>query len=315
MSSNSTIGSNDLALNVAEKRILGGIAFLLLLAATASAVFVVDESEHAIVLRFGRVISVIDEPGLKVKLPAPIDQIRRFDKRVLYQQIPQTEYLSADKKNVLVSSYMTWRIESPQLFLEALSTRDSAESRLSTLVKSSLGSALGNRPFTDYIPEDPDESSPAESGQNLMRLESAVFDGVSGVASADYGIEVVSFGISRFSFPQQNLLAVFSRMRAERERIASAYRSEGAAEATKILANAERERREILAKAESEAEILRGKSEAEAAGIYAEAYTSDPDFYAFLRKLETYEKIIDEQTTIIVPADSGLLDLLTSEDR
>lgn len=303
-----------MALNVAEKRILAGIAAVVLLVAAGSSMFVVDESEYAVVLRFGRVISVIEEPGLKAKLPAPIDQIRRFDKRVLYQQIPQTEFLSADKKNVLVSSFLTWRIQSPNVFLQALSNRDSAESRLSTLVKSSLGAALGNRPFTDYIPETPDESTAVESSGNLLRLEEVVFDGVAGVAAADYGIEVVSFGISRFSFPQQNLLAVFARMRAERERIASAYRSEGAAEATKILANAERERREILAKAESEAEILRGKSEAEAASIYAEAYATDPDFYAFLRKLETYEKIIDEQTTVIVPADSGLLDLLTTED-
>ena len=124
----------------------------------------------------------------------------------------------------------------------------------------------------------------------------------------------LSFGISRFSFPRQNLNAVFARMRAERERIASAYRSEGAAEARKILANAERERREILAKAESEAEILRGESEAEAAAIYSDAYATDPEFYEFLRKLETYEKIIDDKTTVIVPADSNLLDLLISED-
>ena len=303
-----------MALNRAEKRILGGISIAVALIAIGSSVFVVDESEYAVVLRFGRVISEIDQPGLNFKLPAPIDQIRRFDKRVLYQQIPQTEFLSADKKNVLVSSYLTWRIRSPRLFLEAMSTRPSAESRLSTLVKSSLGAALGNRPFTDYIPDTPDESSPAESGRNLMQLEGVVFDGISGIAAADYGIEVVSFGVSRFSFPQQNLLAVFARMRAERERIASSYRSEGAAEARKILANAERERREILAKAESEAEILRGKSEAQAAAIYADAYATDPEFYAFLRKLETYEKIIDDETTVIVPADSSLLDLLTSEE-
>ena len=180
-----------MALNVAEKRILVGISCVLLAAATISSLFVVDESEYAVVLRFGRVISVIEEPGLKVKLPAPIDQIRRFDKRVLYQQIPQTEFLSADKKNVLVSSFLTWRIQSPSVFLQALSNRDSAESRLSTLVKSSLGAALGNRPFSDYIPEEPDESSPAESGENLLRLEGVVFEGISNVATADYGIEIV----------------------------------------------------------------------------------------------------------------------------
>ena len=302
-----------MALNLAEKRILSGILVVLAILVVNSSTFVVDESEFAVKLRFGRVVSEIDEPGLKFKWPAPIEQIRRFDKRVLYQRIPQTEFLSADKKNVLVTSFLTWRIQSPRLFLEAMSNRESAESRLSTLVKSSLGSALGNRPFSDFIPELPDDASPMESGENLLQLEASVFGGVSDVAGADYGIEVVSFGISRFSFPRQNLNAVFARMRAERERIASAYRSEGAAEARKILANAEREASEILARAESESEILRGKSEAEAAAIYSEAYATDPEFYEFLRKLETYEKIIDERTTVIVPADSNLLDLLTSD--
>lgn len=302
-----------MALNRTERRILAGILTVVAVVAVSSTMFIVDESEHAVVLRFGRVVEEVTEPGLQVKLPAPIDQVRRFDKRVLYQDVPQTEFLSADKKNVLVSSFLTWRIRSPRLFLEALSTRAAAESRLATLVKSSLGSALGNRPFTDYIPEDPGETTPETSEQNLLRLEQGVLAGISEVAASDYGIEVVSFGVSRFSFPQQNLLAVFSRMRSERERIASAYRSEGAAEARKILANAERERREILANAESEVEVLRGKSEAKAASIYAEAYATDPEFYAFLRKLETYEKIIDEETTVIVPADSELLDLLSSD--
>ena len=304
-----------MALNLAEKRIVAGVVAVLAVIAVNSSAFVVDESEYTLVLRFGRVVSEIDEPGLNFKWPAPIDQIRRFDKRTLYQQIPRTEFLSADKKNVLVSSFMTWRIQSPRLFLEAMGNRESAESRLSTLVKSSLGAALGNHPFTDYIPELPDEASQNASGENLLRLENAVFAGISDVAAEDYGIEVVSFGISRFSFPQQNLRAVFARMRAERERIASSYRSEGAAEARKILANAERERREILAKAESESEILRGQSEAEASSIYSQSYATDPEFYEFLRKLETYEKIIDDKTTVIVPADSNLLDLLISGDR
>jgi len=304
-----------MSLNLTEKRILAGVLAVLAIIVVNSSMFIVDESEHAMVLRFGRVVSEINEPGLNFKWPAPIDRVSRFDKRTLYQQIPRTEFLSADKKNVLVSSFLTWRIQSPRLFLEAMSNRDAAEPRLSALVKSSLGAALGNHPFTDYIPEVPDETSPEESSRNLLRLEKMVFDGISDVALEDYGIEVVTFGISRFGFPDQNLRAVFARMRAERERIASSYRSEGAAEAKKILANAERERQEILARAESKSEILRGKSEAEAAAIYSEAFATDPEFYEFLRKLETYEKIIDEKTTVIVPADSDLLDLLTSEGR
>ena len=132
-----------MALNLAEKRILAGVAAVLAILAINSATFVVDESEYTVVLRFGRVVSVIDEPGLKFKWPAPIDQIRRFDKRILYQQIAQTEFLSADKKNVIVSSFLTWRIQSPRLFLEAMGNRDSAESRLSALGKVIAG--LGPR--------------------------------------------------------------------------------------------------------------------------------------------------------------------------
>jgi len=302
------------ALNLAEKRILSGIAIVAAAVVLLTSTFVVDESEYAVKLRFGRIVEVIDEPGLKVKLPAPIDRVARFDKRMLYQKIAQTEFLSADKKNVLVSSYITWRIDSPQRFLEALTTRNAAELRLATLVKSSLGAALGARPFSDYIPETPTDDSPASAANSLSGLEQQVIERIGDVAMNEYGIEVLSFGVSRFSFPQQNLSSVFSRMRAERERIASSYRSEGEAEARKILAAADRERREILARAESEAEKLRGRSEAEAARIYAEAYATDPDFYAFLRTLETYEKVFDEKTTVIVPADSKLLDLLSAED-
>ena len=109
-----------MALNTVEKRILSGVLAAVGLFIVGSSVFVVDESEYAVVLRFGRVVAEIEQPGLQVKLPAPIDQVRRFDKRVLYQGVAQTEFLSADKKNVLVSSYLTWRIRSPRLFLEAL---------------------------------------------------------------------------------------------------------------------------------------------------------------------------------------------------
>lgn len=303
-----------MSLNLSEKRILSGIALLFALVVANSSVFIVDESEYAVELRFGRVISVIDKPGLHAKWPAPIGQVRRFDKRVLYRQVPETEFLSSDKKNITVASFLTWHIASPRLFLESMGNREAAEVRLETLVKSSLGSALGNSAFSDYIPESPTESSPEEAGGNLLALEKNVFDGVKAIAKHDYGIELVSFGVSRFGFPQQNIKAVFSRMKAERERIASAYRSEGAANAKKILANAERERREILAKAQAESSILLGKSEAEATIVYSKAYASDPEFYQFLRKLETYKKVIDDKTTLIIPADSKLIDLLVSEE-
>jgi modulator of FtsH protease HflC len=300
-----------LALNPIERNIASGLLLLLALFCLSTTMFVVEEAEHAVTLRFGRAVAVHDTPGLKLKWPPPIEQVRRYDRRVLYQAIPRTEFLTADKKNVLVSSFLTWRIVSAQKFMQALNTREAAETRLETLTKSALGAALGNRPFTDFIPDVPGDESAEDSTANLQELEQQVFDNAGEVARNDFGIEIEAFGVSRFSFPEQNLLAVFARMRAERERIAEAYRSEGEADARKIVSGAERQRAEIVAEAEAEAEILRGRAEAEAAKIYADAYSEHEAFYEFLRTLETYEKVITKDTTIIVPANSPLLDLLT----
>lgn len=278
----------------------------------ATSFYVVNEAEYSIVTRFGRTVAIHNEPGLKLKLPVPFERVVRFDKRNMYQIIPEEEFLTSDKKNIIVSSFLTWRILDPEKFLTALRTREAAEARIENLVKSLFGASLGQKPFTDYIPADINQISDIQASENILAMEQKIFSEASNIASRDYGIEFSSLGVSKFNFPAQNLISVYARMRAERERIAKSYRSEGDAEARKILAVASRQSAEIIATAETEAEIARGEGEAEAARIYAEAYKDKESFYEFLRTLEVYGSIIDIDTTLILPEDSPLLNLLTN---
>ncbi len=269
--------------------------------ASVTSIVVVDETEHVVVTQFGRPVAVHSDAGLHWKAPAPLQRATRFDKRILFSPGPEIELLTADKKNVLLSTYLSWRVADPLKYLAALQTRAFAEAWLVAIVQSELGSALGDLPFEALVPAKSD-------GNGLVQLEERVYHASGRVAASDFGIEVVSFGITRLSFPSQNLTSVFARMRAERERIARGFRSEGKAEAQKVRAKADRERADILA----EAARLRGEGEAEAARTYAQAYTDHEEFYSFLRTLETYEKVLNGNTTLVLPADSPFLKLLMS---
>ena len=287
------------------KRIGGLIILALVLGAAATSFVVVDEKSHAVITQFGKPVSVLSEAGLYPKLPVPFQRANVLDKRILITNTRETELLTADKKNVLVSTYISWKIANPVRYLAALRGRDFAENRLAALVQSELGSALGDRPFGTIL-------GTTGNGASLAELEGSVERAVSTVAREDLGIEVVSLGVTRLIFPPQNLDSVFARMRAERARIARGYRSEGRAQAQKIAARAERERARIIADAEATAAMARGRGEAEAARIYAEAYQGHAEFYRFLRTLEAYKKVLNEKTTLVLPADSPFLKILTS---
>lgn len=281
------------------------VAAAILVVALASALVVVDETEHVVITQFGRPVDVLSDAGLHAKIPAPIQRVTRIDKRILFSEQPATELLTSDKKNVVVSTYLSWRIADPLRFLTSLRTREAAEARLAALVQSELGSTLGNSAFSDVVP------APTDGG-GLEAVEARVQKACQDAAARDFGIDVVSFGVTRLGYPAQNLQSVFARMRAERERLARGYRSEGKAAAQKIRAEADRERSTALANAEAEAQRLKGEGEAEAARVYAQAYRGHEEFYRFLRTLESYEKVLQENTTLVLPADSPFLDLLIS---
>ncbi len=279
--------------------------------------FVVDQTDFVIVKRFGDPVRTLIEPGLGIKWPWPIDTLVRFDNRLMVlenpaQGEPAKEYLTQDEqagigKNVMVTTYTCWRIKpdagSVLTFLETMGNRASAEDRLGDVVVSEFGAALGRNDFVVLISTD-------ESQRGWAGFMDAIRDRCRKRVEAEYGIEIVDIKIQRLNFPDQNRANVFDRMRAERGTIATRYRSEGEEQATVIRAKANREKEEILAEARKQAEITRGRADAEATKIYAQAHSQDPEFYKFLRTLQTYEQIFDEKTVTILSADSEFLSLL-----
>lgn len=279
---------------------------LVLLAAVfvvRSCFFTVDVTQTAVVTQFGNPVKVVLEPGLQLKIPF-IQQVRRFDARLQVFEPPQGEYLTKDKKNVVVTSFAVWRIADPLHYFRALPTDAAAKSQLTDVISSELGASLGSVPFDQLV-------SVQGETRRLKEMIGSVKATLAGVAREKYGIEIVDFDVKRLAFPEQNRRSVFDRMRAERERIARRYRSEGEEEARKIRAQADREESSILAEAYKESEVLRGEGEAQATRIYGEAIAKDPQFYEFTRTLEAYRKFLDDKTTLILPSDSELMKLLT----
>ena len=277
-----------------------GVAVLLLLARVP---YVVEATEYAVRTRFGRPVSVVTKPGLHARVPL-VDDVVRLDARLLYFDPPAGEFLTNDKKNIVVTPFVLWRIEEPLRFLQTLVTRESAEARLADLVASETGAALGSVPFTRLV-------SATAGEADLAGVVAGIGERVRKRAAADYGVKVVDVRLKRIAFPEQNLLSVFGRMRSERERIARRFRSEGEEAALKIRAEADREKTRLLSEAYRKAQEEKGAGEAEAARIYAKATNQDPDLYKFLRTLRAYEKILDEKTTLVLPGDSDVLRLLT----
>jgi membrane protease subunit HflC len=274
-------------------------AFGLAAALAAASPFVVDVTEYAIVTRFGRPVRTFTSPGLRLRVPL-VDRVVRVDARVLLTEPPPTEYLTLDKKNVVARSFLAWRVADPLRYVQTVIARETAEARLSAVAASELGAALGSAPFEALVSTD-------GAKVRLAAIEGDVEERVRMTARRDFGIEVVALRVERLSFPQQNETAVYQRMRAERQRIAKQFRSEGEERALKVRADADLERARILAEADRTAAEIRGRAEAEAATIYADALGANPEFYRFVRTLEAYDKIIDKDTTLVLPADSPLM--------
>ena len=280
--------------------VAAGIAVLLLLARVP---YVVEATEFAVRTRFGRPVAVVTKPGLHARVPL-VDDVTRLDARLLYFDPPAGEFLTNDKKNIVVAPVVLWRIQDPLLFLQTLVTRESAEARLADLVASETGAALGAVPFTRLV-------SATAGEADLSGVVAGIGERVRKRAAADYGVKVVDVRMKRIAFPEQNLLSVFGRMRSERERMARRFRSEGEEAALKIRAEADKERTRLLSEAYRKAQEEKGAGEAEAARIYAKATSQDPELYKFLRTLRAYEKVLDDKTTLVLPGDSDLLRLLT----
>lgn len=285
------------------KRFLSIIALALAaLTLVYRTVFTVDETQFAIVTQFGKPVRTITTAGLKLKWPW--QSLLSFEKRLMVYNPRPSEFLTRDKKNIVVDNYVAWRIADPNRFLQTVNDLTGAEMRLHDAVWATAAAALGNTDLSALVSVKPEDVKI----QDVMRQ---VTEQSRAHALEQYGVEIVDVRMKRLNLPAQNRESVFARMRAERERIAKQYRAEGEAEALKIRAEADKEKARIISEAYREAEKIRGDGDAQSTRIYAEAYSRDPKFYKLVRTLEAYKKVIDPNTTAILSSDSELLKLLT----
>lgn len=275
------------------------VVVVIIIGVFALMLYQVDTTEYAILTRFGQPLRAIKQPGLNWKLPDPIESVQRIDNRLQVFNMPQTEFLTQDKKNVIVEAYATWQVTDPLLFLKSVRDSTGAEIQLADIIRSELGAALGQVDLDQLVTITP----PGSQIENTMAGVTHSSDQRAGL----YGFTVTDVQLKLLTFPEAAQQSVFQRMRAEREAIARKFRSEGSEEAAKIRARADTEASNLLSQAKRDADRIRGEADALAIRIYAQAYGQDPEFYKFLRTLESYETFVDEGTVMILPADSELL--------
>jgi len=257
----------------------------------------IDETEQVLVLQFGKPLDTFTQPGLHFKFPPPFRTIERFEKRLIIYDSPPNIVVTKDKKNLLVDAFARWRIIDPLKYRQTVRTEAAAQARLDDIIYSDMLRELGQHDLEEIVSDNRDEIMLAVTTD-------------ANIKSQDYGIEVLDVRIKRTDLPRENEEAIYRRMRAERQRIASLYRSEGDEEALKIRAEADKQIKVILAESYKESQIIRGKAEASAISIYAKAFNQDPEFYAFSRTLEMYRKTLDEHTTIVLPPETELFKYL-----
>jgi membrane protease subunit HflC len=268
------------------------IAILVLLVSTSA--FIVDQREQALVLQFGNPKDVVKEAGLHFKLP--YQTVTLFDKRLLESDAMPNEVITKDKKTILVDNYTRWKIIDPLLVYQVARTQDGVSSRMQDVVRGKVREVLGQHTLHEIVSGGEEENLRKELMLSIRdRADKAV---------RDLGVEVVDVRIKRADLPAENSNAVFSRMKAERQRIAKEYRSEGEEAAREIRAEAEKKTKVLIAEAYRNSEIIRGRADAQVTRIFAEVHKKDPEFYAFTRSLEAYRNSVDEGTRLVISPNS-----------
>ena len=251
-------------------------------------VFTVDQRQFAIIFQLGEIKHVIAEPGLHFKWPL-IQNVRFFDKRILTLDSPDPErFITSEKKNVLVDSFVKWRIVDPKLYYESVGGDEiRAKTRLQQTVNASLREEFGKRTVHDVVSGERDK----------------VMDEMRGKADLDarkIGVQIVDVRVKRVDLPNEVSESVFRRMEAERKRVANELRSQGSADAEKIRADADRQREIIVAEAYRDAQKIKGEGDAKASALYAQSFGQNAEFYAFYRSLEAYRSSFKAKTDVMV---------------
>ena len=301
--------------------VLGGLALVALIVISQS-LYVVAVTEQVIITRFGNPQSVTSNPGLYVKAPF-VDTVLRFDKRVLRIDAPAVSMPDIEKQNMTIDSYARYRIVDPLQFFKTLQTENTARTRLGDIVTSSLRDEIARSSRTQIIGAervldendvpviDEDGLPIIEPSESRTELLENVFEATKKrVEEGKFGVDIIDVRMKRADFSDRVQDSIYNRMRAERNRIATRFRSEGEEEDLKIRAQANKQREIILAEAERTGSEVRGRGEAEAIRILADALNRDPEFFAFRRSLESYQKFLNQRTTVILSSEADVFKFL-----
>ena len=271
--------------------LLALLACLLLL---TQAVFTVHQPESAIVLQLGDPKNEVYGPGLHFKIPF-IQKAVFFDARVLDYEASSREAFTVDKKAIVLDNYARWRITDPLQFYRTMRSLNGAQARLDDVVYSQLRAMVGGYTLSEVV-----STQRAAIMTEVTKKVKEIMKG--------FGVEVIDVRIKRTDLPPENLRAIFGRMRAERERQAKQYRSEGDEESTRIRSDADRQKAIILAEAARDGQVIRGDADAKAAATYASAYGKNPEFYAFQRWLEAMKTSFSKNSKMVLSSPAPLIE-------
>lgn len=271
------------------------VAVLILL---FTSMFVLDQTQQAVVLRFGKIVRVVKEPGLHFKQPF-VDNVVKFEKRMLIYDIEPEKIITADKKTLIIDTYTLWKIKDPRKFMESFKSVRLALPRIDDIVYSHIRDVFAKGTFEEIVSEKREEFL-----DKVTKLCKRDLD--------EFGVEVVDVRVKHADLPPENTQAVYNRMKEERYSIAAQIRAEGQKEAQKIRAEADKKVKVILAQAYSEAEKIKGTGDASAVSIYAQSFSKDPDFYEFWRTMELYRDSLKD-AVIIAGEDAEILKFMIKE--
>jgi membrane protease subunit HflC len=269
---------------------------------------VVREGQAVLITRFGRPLRAATQSGLHWKLPWPIDEALLLDMRRRVYETGQTEMLTRDKKNIIARTFVVWRIGDPLAFTQAIGNQGGAEAKLDGLLTNGAIGTLGGHDLSALVSTNP-------SDLQVDQIEAELLSSSAPVALRSYGVTLEQVRLERIALPEENVTAVFGQMRAERRQFAAKFEAEGEREASRIRSEAELEAARIRAKGAEEEARIHGKSAAEVAKIYADAHRINPELYRFTRSLDSLDKLVTGNTSLILRTDSEPFSLLQSKGK
>lgn len=286
------------------RAVMGSLALLAIFFSATGVV--VREGEAVIVTRFGHPLRTATEAGLHWKLPYPIDEANRLDMRRRVYETGLTEMLTRDKKNVIARTFVIWRIGDPLAYTQSIGVAGSAEQKLEGLLTNAAIGTLGGHDLSALVSTNPQDLQ-------VDQIEAELLASTQEAAATSYGVTIEQVRIERLALPEDNVIAVFEQMKAERRQFAAKFTAEGELEASKIRSEAELAAAQIRAKGAEEEARIRGESAAQVARTYADAHRVNPDLYRFTRSLESLGKIMNPSTSLILRTDAEPFTLFQSQ--